>query len=313
MQSICVTFDSIERLASGNTNVTMILDMTPELVPGKMGKAISVSCAKPTEISSSLFGQDIRQTCFGDPELCPKGFTLAMWVYLETNIPGPTYVFSSGGQTSKSYGISILYDDDNRFHFHVRYKTGEKFTVNAEPTLNTWMHLAMTFDDGTLMVYINGELIGTDSDAEIIAPNLGNHNAVVLGCPNRGISLPADCQQHPTYCVEVLIDQLYFITEKLDVKAVRDLYVYPVQRQNTYHTVKANHKCAVNNTVIETTIIGCGLTCLSAKDCQGFNFFAIMGGLDGLCETFSVSQEGCSFIQADGWNVFFQIGGYVCT
>jgi hypothetical protein len=50
----------------------------------------------------------------------------------------------------------------------VNFETDEAFTVSADPIdVDTWHHLAITYDGVTKSVYVDGELAGDDDDPDV--------------------------------------------------------------------------------------------------------------------------------------------------
>ena len=87
--------------------------------------------------------------------------TIDMWVYRTSNAPRMSLIgkrISCGGTTTSNYQMSVDTLSDAGLRFG-----GDDSEVHTgqDLPLNTWTHLAGTFDGSTLRFYINGTLAGT--------------------------------------------------------------------------------------------------------------------------------------------------------
>lgn len=87
-------------------------------------------------------------------------FTLMMWVNMIQFPSAPTTLFDCGGGTYGNDDI-LLAIDQNGFLFTEVYKANTvsgKANVSNALTLNTWVHLTLTWDGSIAQIYINGVL-----------------------------------------------------------------------------------------------------------------------------------------------------------
>ncbi|CAH1786998.1 unnamed protein product, partial [Owenia fusiformis] len=82
----------------------------PVTVKGRVGKGISLNGINQYVNLFNPFA-DLRQDCFGDLEKCEEGgATLSFWMKIGSkDSKSDMYYFSSGGQTEKSHGITVLW------------------------------------------------------------------------------------------------------------------------------------------------------------------------------------------------------------
>lgn len=87
-------------------------------------------------------------------------FTLMMWVNMIQFPSAPTTLFDCGGGTYASDDI-LLAIDQNGYIFTEVWKAiivSGKATVSNALTLNTWVHLALIWNDSIAQIYMNGVL-----------------------------------------------------------------------------------------------------------------------------------------------------------
>ncbi|MBC7816850.1 MAG: LamG domain-containing protein [Planctomycetaceae bacterium] len=94
-----------------------------------------------------------------DQELLqPKMLTISVWVNPDNNAPSSTWrgimTKSTSGSWNNGFGLS-RYPGSPDAHFFVNYYSAE--TAHAKIPDDTWTHLAATYDEQTLTLYINGE------------------------------------------------------------------------------------------------------------------------------------------------------------
>ena len=95
------------------------------------------------------------------------------WVYLNTNITDLQYMVSlnaTAGFVDHAVGLAI---ENSKIY----YVVGGDYTIQATPTLNTWMHIAVTYDGSTIKGYLNGVEVGSKSGVT----QLSNKTRLTIG------------------------------------------------------------------------------------------------------------------------------------
>jgi hypothetical protein len=95
--------------------------------------------------------------------LRPQKMTLSVWVNPDANTSAASswrgiVTKSTSGSWSKGYGLA-RYPSSPDAHFYVNYYSGE--TTHAPIPDNEWTHLAATYDERTMRLYVNGSLVST--------------------------------------------------------------------------------------------------------------------------------------------------------
>lgn len=89
--------------------------------------------------------------------LRPRTLTLSVWVNPDSSTHSSTWrgilTKSTSGSWSKGYGLA-RYPSSPDAHFFVNYYSGE--TAHAPIPDNAWTHLAATYDEERLVLYVNG-------------------------------------------------------------------------------------------------------------------------------------------------------------
>ena len=82
------------------------------------------------------------------------GFTISYWFYPISGYVADAFTLYAGPLTNQGPAIYIGTDSANKFNIYgYNIATG---TSTASFSMNTWMHVAMTYTPGTLMCYLNG-------------------------------------------------------------------------------------------------------------------------------------------------------------
>ena len=136
-----------------------------------------------------------RNQCFGSLRLCPNGYSIATWLLI-SNTDCSRYIFSNGGQSSKSHGISLIYEANKGFSAYARTETDLWIaTGNTSPPVKrgVWHYVMLAWSqiDG-LYLYVNDSLIARNTTS-VPSPlvvsvynnfNIGQSNGeeAVTGC-----------------------------------------------------------------------------------------------------------------------------------
>jgi hypothetical protein len=108
--------------------------------------------------------------------------TVAMWVQVQSDTGSRQAILQKGAYVNP---FLIRYESDY-FRVGIRTSSVNYLSSATSPVLGQWYHLAVTYRDGELAIYIDGEL---DSTAAISGP-LGvssKSNATMIGSnPNGG-------------------------------------------------------------------------------------------------------------------------------
>ncbi len=96
------------------------------------------------------------------PELNPTAeISLDAWVYVTGGQGQHRDIISKDGEASDRQFL-LTASDVNKYRAHIGVPSGLEYVDGSTTVqLNTWTHLAMTYDGSTLKLYVNGELDGS--------------------------------------------------------------------------------------------------------------------------------------------------------
>jgi hypothetical protein len=152
-------------------------------------------------------------------------FTIEGWIYSSVDLVNPSSFFNSHHifttQTwvpGKAEGFEISVDDRGKFHLAMANTAGISWnTCTSDSVLKPrkWYHVAGTYDNQTMKVYVNGRLSGS-------CTNPGgyclSHSNAVIGC-----QMPADSSQWRNW-FKGKIDELKFYNYALDAQSIQTIY-----------------------------------------------------------------------------------------
>ncbi|MFL0801091.1 MAG: LamG domain-containing protein [Agarilytica sp.] len=217
---------------------------------GLHGRAINLGALPTTDDSTPAIS--------GDPGTCGYGeFDGTSDGYLQIDDPGSGSIFDLDTNFSvavwiyptafPSSGLATIVSKDENFEFHLN-SSGQVFwwwgggarqlTSSASVALNTWNHIAITFESGSQVIYINGVAQGTTNSAAAITLN------------NDPILIGTDLNFHSRR-----------FTGLIDEVKIYDITLFPLQVD---YVMNEAHPCAVN-TVDHFSVqhSGTGITCES--------------------------------------------------
>ena len=101
-----------------------------------------------------------------------NALTLEAWVY-PTDLPAGWSCLVIK-ETTTGFAYALQADAQNRPNLQVTTSTGPASATSATPlTLNAWTHVAGTFNGETLSLFMNGELIATNTVSGSLVPSTG--------------------------------------------------------------------------------------------------------------------------------------------
>jgi hypothetical protein len=141
--------------------------------------------------------------------------TLEAWVYPTGNTYSHRDIISKDGEWSERQYL-LTASDANRFRPHVWLNNGPVyFDGSTSVLLNTWYHVAMTYDGATLRLYVNGAADGS------YTPSPGG-NVVTTPQPVRiGGGAPSGA---PGYYFAGLIDEPSIYNRALSASEIQGIY-----------------------------------------------------------------------------------------
>ncbi len=98
--------------------------------------------------------------------------TVASWVNATENAPGLQTLVSKGDFFTNAWALRIFGGD---FDFSVTFPdgtdTGRRINVYAPATFGEWKHVAATFDGSTIVLYVDGSPVATETAVGLLAHN----------------------------------------------------------------------------------------------------------------------------------------------
>ena len=193
--------------ASGNGNDGTVIGTLLEWVPGYDNGSLLIAAPETVEVSDRLE--------FPTTGMSPATGTVATWAYLTDPPPGTSgrYLFGhSSAPTGRSFADRLqIYLQDPTPPLPQRYSRkldiglGSSHTTKldiVELPLEEWVHVALTWNNGVYVVYVNGEPVDNGSYTGLTTfrsvANFGND-----GC---GDPYEAFCGIHPSMRLTVDVE-----------------------------------------------------------------------------------------------------------
>jgi hypothetical protein len=153
-------------------------------------------------------------------------FTVEGWIYSYVDLVNPGSFFNSHHifttqtwtPSESAEGFEISADDRGKFHLAMANTDGKSWNIcTSDSVLNPrrWYHVAGTYNNQTMKVYINGRLAGSSS---IPGGYSISHSNAVIGC-----QMPADSSQWRNW-FKGKIDELKFYNYALDAQSIQTIY-----------------------------------------------------------------------------------------
>ncbi|XP_060080041.1 uncharacterized protein LOC132559439 isoform X2 [Ylistrum balloti] len=151
----------------------------PILTRGALNKALVLDRGQWIQVS----GPGHRYECFGDLDLCSRGYTLGLWVYFKNAGNTKGVYMTNGGHDAESHGIAMTYKL-GLLEFTFKKKNGQTWTVKSDNVLSDkWYHVSVTWKENEgLSLYLNGDPVSKGPNPQKRAPAISrikNNNFIV--------------------------------------------------------------------------------------------------------------------------------------
>ena len=99
----------------------------------------------------------------------PESFTIESWIYVTDNTAYNTIYNTGGGSVSQSYFTQWAVHPTGELNY---YRSSTKVLSSSQSDIsnNTWHHVAITGDNGTLRLFVDGVLKDTATSASSYYP-----------------------------------------------------------------------------------------------------------------------------------------------
>ena len=184
--------------SSGNENHGDIMG-SPSLVPGRFGTAMD-------------FGQDNYIVIPNSDSMALEHVTMAAWVYLRSYTEDARILTQEvDGDPYSTYSIMMSGGGYTKFEFRISLDNSRKRTPSiADVPLETWTHLAATYDGEKAVIYIDGEVEVEQAQSGTV---LNNDNPLYIGAS----------QYWTPRFVDGMLDEVALFSVALDQDQIREL------------------------------------------------------------------------------------------
>ena len=107
--------------------------------------------------SLSLDGTDDYVALGNSSDLAPSSITISAWIKVSGSVDTFNYIVSRAGSTYGSY--HLRYTNANKFNVHLGFASSQfknDITSSSTYTLTDWHHVAFTYDQTNVKLYVDG-------------------------------------------------------------------------------------------------------------------------------------------------------------
>jgi len=139
--------------------------------------------------------------------------TIDAWIFIKGNLPGTSDIVTKDAESNPDRQYLLLISGD-KLRAHVNTGSLEVVNGSTSLSLNTWYHIAMTYDGNFLKVYLNGV---QDASSAVTGSIITTAQPVRIG----GGAVPAFNPQH----FEGIIDEVEIFDRALSQPEIQAIYV----------------------------------------------------------------------------------------
>ena len=157
--------------------------------------------------------------CLGDLLQCYNGYTWMAWVKLDQALEDRVTIYSTGGETYLSYGVTVFYRYSNTLLtvcFRTTQTSNNFKKVSSSLEEQKWNHIAFTYYNFIAYLYINGCLADVNEDLVADTKDYDTLDFVYIGqsvSPNYG------------YYLHGWIDEMYIFTDQMTDEFISQSYL----------------------------------------------------------------------------------------
>ena len=167
--------------------------------------------------SVDLDGTDDYIALGNSSALAPSNITVSAWIKVSGSVNTFNYIVSRAGSTYGSY--HLRYESSNKFNVHIGH-TGGAFTSlssSSTYTLTDWHHVAFTYDQTNLKLYVDGSEAASVAKTTAIDYTVGSHGTDThIGKSGGTLNYPSPS--------EGLIDEVAIFNSALSASDITAIY-----------------------------------------------------------------------------------------